>query len=318
MIGLMTNFLGTAKQRDSATDSDDRRPSTDTLEDPGRPRLTDEELMARIVDCFRHGEVTEDQIKVLRRHLNFDRSDGLEVKLEHLRSKVDDLEAYADALEAFIDDEGTAEQVLQELRVDIGETDEKLGELAGRFDGLEADHRSMEDSLAATRDDLSALDDYVHDLDGRHSREIVGVDAKIDRAEAALSEEVETVRSEIGTLDERVDGVESMAGRIDRLEGNIQELQQLESDVATVRSELARIKPVQEQADRLEETIETIVGSRNDSGQLHRLQERVASVEGLQSEVEEMQRDLTKMERFRENFIEAVNPSVASGSLSGD
>lgn len=320
MIGLITNFLGTPNNGGVITESggkpgDPDNPQTGS-EGHRNAILEDEDVLPVIVEKFRRGEVTEEQVKILRKHLNFDKSDGVEVKLDHLSNKINDLEAYTDALETFIDNEGTADEIINELRSDIQTTQEDLRNLSDRVDAIDMEQASIQEALTQQEESIDSLDDFVRELDGRHSREIMGVDAKIDRAEVAFDESLQSIQNDLEAIRSRVESVEMMEEPLESLESEVEGLHQLESTLSAVQDELAEVKTVRSEVSELRATVEELEGIPDEVESLRELEERVAEIDRLSDEIEEMQDSMADMESFRTKLIDTV--SMDGVSSTGD
>lgn len=319
MIGLLTNFLGSKnKASDTMTESGRRKSNGDTVavvsngDDEITP-LNEEALLPVIVEKFQQGEVTEDQIKVLRKHLNFDKSDGVEVKLEHLTNRVSELEAYTDALEAFIDEEGTAEEIFTELRTDLGETNEQVRAIQSRIDTLEKDQSTIEDRISQLDESIESLDSFVRELDGRHSREIMGVDAKIDRAEIGFDESLTELESDLEALRNRVDDVETLEASVMNLESDVEELQELNARLESIKTDFEEdLHATKAELESVQDTVGNLDGVQEEVESLKELDARVVELERLADEIGEMQDSLSEMERFRTKLINTVSMDEVS------
>ena len=313
MIGL-SNFLGTEKREQSPSSTIREDTDADAIGDHEEPLVDGRELIARIVDSFDRGEVSEEHIRALRKSLKLEKSDRTDVKIDNLRSKVDDLEAYADALEAFIDEEGTADQIVTELRADIRDTEKRLERLTTRVDTLETAQSSLNDGVDDLEGDFDQLQGYVEELEGRHSREIMGVDAKIDQTESSMADRLDSVEEEVGSLDQRVAGVEAMETRIADLERDVGELEKLESAVTEMGSELSELRPLQDRIQQVEDEVDSLSALEERALQVPQLANRVEKLEGLPKEIDALETDLEELNDFKAKLIDTVNPPGASRS----
>ncbi len=171
---------------------------------------------------IRAGDVADGDLDALRDALGTADGDGgddarhsVEVQVEHLQGRVSEIEAYADALEAFIDGDGTARELLEDLRADV-ETVE------ARTDAIERDVETLDREFETLRGE-------VHDL-------AADADAVED-----LADDLDRLRGDLDALDERVvdvedgdDHVADVREDIAGLENDIEEIRQWRDQLTDV------------------------------------------------------------------------------------
>ncbi len=176
-------------------------------------------LVGELADEIERGAVTDDELDRLRGALGVeDDEDGSEelaseqdgavtAKLDQLQTDIADLRAYTGALEEFLAENGTGEQLVE----DIEATRDRLEELDGRLE-------ETEESVTAVREDLTDVEAAVGDLE-----ETVG--SVEDRLETkAAASRVESVEETAGELDGRLetkadaDELAELRERLDELE----------------------------------------------------------------------------------------------------
>lgn len=158
---------------------------------------------------LREGNVSEEAKATLRDELEPQR-DSVDARITDLQSEVSDLRAYTSALEEFLDEEGDAQQILDDLDDRLTSVEESLTELD------EASDRNA-DRIGEMDADLASLDDEVGDIDKR-----------IDE----VADEVDTVREEVGDdIDDRVGDLEH---RLDAIQDDLEQLDQMRQQLSSV------------------------------------------------------------------------------------
>ncbi|WP_224449733.1 hypothetical protein [Haloprofundus salilacus] len=178
-------------------------------------------VAAALADEIRSGSVDDEDLELLREELDLGVPRSVDVRIRRLQSKMDDLEAYSDALAAFLDENGTAEELVTELRSDLESLSAATDELETELDGL--------------RDERDDLDSAVEDVDGRVERvsgRLDGVDETVTAVAAdveSLDHEMGEVRGDLADLDARIVSVEEL-GADERAE--------LEAELDAIQDEL--------------------------------------------------------------------------------
>ena len=172
---------------------------------------------------------------------------SFEARLRHLQSDVADLRAYTAALEDFIDENGTAQAVIDRFDGRIGAVEEDLADLAESV-------ASHDDALDRHDEALDSHDRTLADHDERLGRNEDVLDAhteSLERHDDILQGQETTLDEHAGTLDEHDDAladhdetIESVADRLQRLEATLEGVDDL---AATL-----------ERLDRLEDDIEEV------------------------------------------------------------
>lgn len=298
MNALIANLLATSGEGETATDAEEQDSlegveATTTL---GR-LVTEDELVDCLVEAIQDGQANDEQLEVLRNTLTEANPTPLRVKVDHLRSKVDDLEAYTDALEEFIAEDGTAEEILDEVRTELQETNDELSDLSDRVDSIEAELATAREDRSAIEEKVDAVDEDVQDLDGRHSREITGVDAKVDRLETAVESEREDLRDDIDELQARIDGMDVLRESVNAIESDVEELESVQREVR-----------------ELEESVEELEALEEDVREINQLSDRVEDLERLPEALQSLREELEELNEFRGKFVEVVSPGSATSA----
>ncbi|MFC4437604.1 MULTISPECIES: prolipoprotein diacylglyceryl transferase [Natrialbaceae] len=174
----------------------------------------------RLATEIRQGIVDEEDLEVLRSELHLEPSGSETAKVEHLQSRVEEVAAYTDALEAFLDEQGTGEQLIEELRDelasfedDIAAMDDRLEGTESRVDGVETDVESLTDWTADLETDLGEVTDDVE----------------------TVETDLENVNDDVETVDERVD---DLADDVDDLEDDLADVREGLTDIQDWRDQL--------------------------------------------------------------------------------
>lgn len=330
MLSTITDFLGRNRSRRSETDGGEvvDQDATNGRDGTG----TENDVVERLVDGLRNGDVTEEQRSVLRDHLVADVPTRIEVRIDDLQSKIGRLDAYTGALEAFLDEGGTAEEVLEDIRGSLDHLDETTRELRSRIESVEHDDARIRNELANTDDRLAELDEYVDRLEGRHSREIAGVDSKIEDVDerleelvgdvgaladsvpdiAPIEESVVTIETDLEGLEDRL---EAVADEVDEFEGVPEEVDANRERIADVEALRPTVESVSERLGAVEELADEVDALRSDLGtlqatvgELESIEERVAALESLQEDVGNLDDEIEELNRFRRRLIDSVSP----------
>lgn len=207
---------------DEPTDRDSDSPGADdrTGDGSSRPDRDDSSTVAeRVAFELRRGDPPEQAVATLRSELQPDTTGSVDAKLDHCLRRIGELDAYVDALEAFLDDEGTARQLLTELRDDIDRVEARTEDVAERLDTVESTQSGLESRLSSVETELEALDERVgavEDLD----ESVEALDGTVRETRAELTDAVDEVETELARLGEEMESVEQWrATVVDALSG---------------------------------------------------------------------------------------------------
>jgi len=171
-----------------------------------------ESLVGELAGEIERGAVTDEELGRLRGALGVENDEGrsegsagerdgaVTAKLDQLQADISDLRAYTGALEEFLAENGTGEELVE----DIEATRDRLEELDGRLEETEA-------SVAAVREDLAGVEDTVGTVEDRLET----------KADASRVESVEETTDELGgRLETKADADElaELQERLDELE----------------------------------------------------------------------------------------------------
>jgi len=138
----------------------------------------DSQLLEALATEIRAADPDDPDLRTLRDALGLDPvRASVETRIEHLQSSVADLEAYTEALEEFLDENGDAQQLIEDVRSEYEETTVRLDAVEELAEDATDSAESIEDRFEAELAELDA--------------EIEALQADIDTLSADLSEVTE-------------------------------------------------------------------------------------------------------------------------------
>lgn len=196
---------------DSTADSPDTNQTTG-LSDPGS-------IAAALATELREDNVSRTDLNLLRNALAPDETDNgtdgsTVARLDQLQRDIADLRAYASALEDFLDENGTAQQI----RDDVDALTADLDAFEERVDALEADFTSdVRDRIGALEESLAAVDTRVDDQLGQADElqtHVDDLDAQVDSVDDRLGDIVEWADDAETHIKQLVEQTETTADRV--------------------------------------------------------------------------------------------------------
>lgn len=166
-------------------------------------RTNDESLLDELAREIQAGDASADSLDTLQEHLHAGgHADGaIDARVRQLQEDVSNLRAYKNALETFLEEEGSAQEIIDafENRLDAVEGDleslrTSVGELETRADTFESNLRQLESDLETTSSGHDELESEVESL----ADDLDSIDERvpsyaIDERFADLEAELETV-----------------------------------------------------------------------------------------------------------------------------
>lgn len=194
-----------ALKDDSSEDAlTNERPESDLKEERSEENTTDEtpmqspetpdpspdsngRLLDELAGEIRAAESDDPELIAVRDALGLDPvRASVETRIEHLQSSIADLEAYADALEAFLDENGDAQQLIDDVRTEYEETTERLDDVEALAEDATESVSTVEERFEAEIEDLdSEIEALESDLDAISS-ELSDVTEMRNRLASAL------------------------------------------------------------------------------------------------------------------------------------
>lgn len=151
----------------------------------GEPSETEsnEPVIERLVTELSADDVDESLKDELRDEVSNTEPRSVDVRIKRLQSTVADLDAYTDALERFLDENGTAQELLDSL-------DERLETATSDIAALEEQVETVETTVEETTAELDDTTDRVDELEQRLGSDLDDVGEEIDY----LHDEIEALR----------------------------------------------------------------------------------------------------------------------------
>jgi prefoldin subunit 5 len=160
-----------------------------------RPAAATESVAAALAAEIRAGRVDDDDLSALREALDEASPTSVDARIGRLQSEVADLLAYRDALAGFLDENGTAEEALEEVSEELSDLTDRVEALDDSLSAAEADRADLRDEVADLADDVAAVSDRIETLDD----DIDELDDRLDAVET-FEDDIESLRSEIDDL----------------------------------------------------------------------------------------------------------------------
>jgi predicted nucleic acid-binding Zn-ribbon protein len=158
---------------------------------------------------LRSGEVSEEDKDAITEALDLEPepSSVETARIEHLQSRVEDIAAYAEALEEFLDEEGTAQELIEDFRSDVEELREEVQELDDEVGALDEAVQDLDADVDTVRSGLDETDEQVEELDD----DLSTVETRADDLRTdvdAVDDEVGSVASDLASLEDDLGDVE--------------------------------------------------------------------------------------------------------------
>jgi predicted nucleic acid-binding Zn-ribbon protein len=287
----------------STTDSgDDESTADDPVVEEAEPEaaITDVEAgavpddpVAAIAQQIRAGQADDDDLAALRRALGGGGDGSRDARIKQLQSELADLRAYTNALEEFLDENGDAQQLIEDVKGSVERVDQQLSSVESRADSAVTRVGAVEgdvDRVDEELDDLASEVTDAHEQIDRVEREVGEFTETVDQVETdveSLYGEVDEVSEELSSVHEEV---ESVHGEMDDVHDDVAEIEEqvndvheevddLETDLADVEASLERVDDLDDRLDALEDEF---ADAREDLQSLSKMREQLSSVFGAQ------------------------------------
>ena len=279
---------------DERTPNDSAPSESDGADDPTATDTRDETIESLIealeagVSADQRSRLQEAMVAAVRPRTS------LEVRVQHLQSRIETFAAYTDAMEAFLDDHGPATELLDELSADMEaiqnelaeiqdahvDTTDRIGDLEAASDRLETQFVDLESTLSSTVDRLE------------------GVETEQDTVADRLDRLEDDHRSTTDRLDDLAAGREVVDDRLEelaadrtamrsRLETTADRLTDLESQVDNRRCAVdSRLRDLEETLTEFEETTASLQAEIDDLTSFRTTMQLAISGETPESESE--------------------------------
>ncbi|WP_435153680.1 AAA family ATPase [Haladaptatus sp. DFWS20] len=250
----------------------------DVTQSPSPPRPGS--VAAALADEIRAGEVNDADLKLIQQELDLDTPESTNVRIRHLQSRVDDLSAYTEALEEFIDENGTAQSIIDGFEGEVESLRDELGTMHDDIENAKEESAQARARVADLESDLSNLDeklDGVNDLDDNldtletQLNDLEDLVATNTQEASALDDEIEDLRDdfdsvrdleeEVESLSENLSEIEALSETVSELSDSVSETEsQLKTKINTLRSDISDVESDLNEIDSLQSDISEIEG----------------------------------------------------------
>jgi methyl-accepting chemotaxis protein len=210
-------------ESEEAEAADDEAESVDSSDSDGAAvEMTEGSIVASMAAELRNKDVTKEDLELLREAFDLASPGGsVKARVDKLQKDVNDVIAYADSLEEFLDENGTGEELMEEV--------ESVREQVSSFD---SEISSVESSIAETEDAVDDVSDDVEAVDD----EVADIQATVGDVEDQLSEfdsRIGDVADDVDSLHEAVADVD-VESQIDDIHDEIEELKEWREQLSSV------------------------------------------------------------------------------------
>ncbi|WP_266077051.1 AAA family ATPase [Haladaptatus caseinilyticus] len=249
-------------------------------------------VAAALADEIRAGEVNDADLKLIQQELDLDTPESTNVRIRHLQSRVDDLFAYTEALEEFIDDNGTAQSIIDGFE---GEVESLRGEVETMNDDIDM----VKDEGAQVRARVADLESDLDDLDGEFDdvndlgENLGSLETQLDDLEdlvATNTQEASALDDEIEDLRDDFDSVNDLEAEIEDLSESIEDIDELSKTVSDVSDSMS------ETESQLSTKISTL---RSDIADV---EDDLNEIEKLQSDISDIENELVEFREWRDQL----------------
>ncbi|SIR06415.1 hypothetical protein SAMN05421858_1294 [Haladaptatus litoreus] len=246
-------------------------------------------VAAALADEIRAGEVSDADLKLIQQELDLDTPESTNVRIRHLQSRVDDLSAYTEALEEFIDDNGTAQTVIDGFESEVEALRDELGAMDDDIESAKDEGAQARARVADLETDLEELDGKLNDVDDLGDN-LDTLDTQLNDLEdlvATNTQEASALDDEIEDLRDDFDNVEALENDIETLEKSVAEIESLTETVSDLSDS------VSEAESELDDKIDSL---RTD---ISAVESELNEIEDLQSDISELEDELTELREWR-------------------
>jgi predicted nucleic acid-binding Zn-ribbon protein len=178
-------------------------------------------LISVLANEIREEQVDQEDLAVLREALQTTegerKSGSISARVDRVQSDVADLRAYTDALEEFLDDNGTAEQLIDDFRGDVSELESSVEDVESLIEENTEELEAVTDEVGSLGEDVSELDEEVTEI----GDDVEAVESNV----AEFEDTVADLETAIATLEDQISEGD-VADRIEAIEADIADLKE--------------------------------------------------------------------------------------------
>jgi predicted nucleic acid-binding Zn-ribbon protein len=247
---------------ESATD-DEEEAVVETAEEPTlsaeqAPETDHDDVLTKLVEQLESSDPEDDAVEALREQLRPESQKSMDVRMQHIQSRMDDLDAYTEALEGLINEHGTASEFMSKIETE-------LDDLSAEIEAVRSETAAADNDRQEIRNRLSGVESSIEEVDD-------DLRARLDN----MYEELDSIRESIGDQDEQVEALR------ETVYDNDEELEHLDDRIESTETQL------EDHRDALDQRLSTLSNQLNDlqdtfESDLGRLQDEVESLSEMRS-----------------------------------
>jgi prefoldin subunit 5 len=184
------------------------QPSTDMVDESksgdllNESQIQSEEIVERFLTALQENELSDAQLETLHEVLGVDAGESVNARIEHCQTRLSDLTAYIDALEEFLDEEGSGQQLIEEVQTDLEDIEEQVSTVQSEVSTIETQQEELREHLTEIDEELSTLE--------RIEADVESLETQLDDTSTSLEAEIETLDKSIEDLEDWQDKVASV------------------------------------------------------------------------------------------------------------
>lgn len=153
-----------ATPEDGSRDGDE---NAETEDNAGATVTDSGSLTAALANEIREQNVSGEDVKLLRRALDAaaENDGATQARIDQLQDDISDLRAYTGALETFLDENGTAQQLIEEFETDLESFDDRLSSFQSELDSVSQTVSDVESEVDSVTTDIAEMEASVEELE---------------------------------------------------------------------------------------------------------------------------------------------------------
>lgn len=218
-----------AANGEATSEAEDEPAADATTTRPGEGTIVDQ-----LATELQAGQVSSESVELLRDELGpaEPRPRSVEARLKQLQTDISDVRAYTNALEAFLDENGSAQEVIERVEGRIDALDDTVGAVDERVDDHDeelAEIRERQESLAT---DVAALSDDFEELSSQ-VEEFTGTVEEFTGNVEEIASQVSSTEEAVERLEERLPEYD-VAARIDEIQADVDDMESFANELKSV------------------------------------------------------------------------------------
>ncbi|MEF8813572.1 MAG: hypothetical protein V5A55_07105, partial [Halovenus sp.] len=147
----------------SSSDDSSEETTTDTETTPSADVSVDESVVSALAEEIRQGEVSAEDVKLLRRAFEVAGQEGgtLNAQIRQIQTDIADLRAYTGSLEEFLEENGTGMQLIEKFEGQLDSFRNQLDSFEGQLDELEAEFGTVREGVETVQTEMDGVSEEV-------------------------------------------------------------------------------------------------------------------------------------------------------------